>query len=431
MSRITQPINDMNWKWFTDLNIDEISVSTDIVNALKTINTIVGDLSQSASANTETVDNVSLLINSIAGVSNGIMIPQESWYNGWLSQSKPNYYSFSLNAIINIVEVDTTTNNLSNLLIQLDTIMKFVIIRHFAKPIPTSYLNNGATIGTKPRLVDNTSIYYTEMTDQLHSFFLNNQKGMKGIGNGTVNDMCANFSRTTISTYVPIKQWCGCFAPESPFTTNAKKIYPGSATYTVGCDPLCRYFDAIKAVDGLDSSSPGRNVSCDATLCIMSKFDLQTADSNGSINLSQNCPCSTGKTSGPCICVIDISIESLLNKMKAPDGGSMADPITFSQYCPGAECFVSDDNGNLTQTACQSDNPDASNNINGKTKNQGTVIAPNIWFLFLSILLVGITLIQCARYIGHEPTYKIKGVLKPKMKISKNTKSSNLGFLQK
>ena len=429
MSRITEPINEMNWTWFTNLNEDEISV-TDVSTSISVINNIVGDLSQSQTTNTQTTDDVKLLLNSITGISNGAKISQESWYNGWLSQSNPNYYSFSLNAIINIVRADTTIN-LSNLLVQLDTIMKFVIIRHFSSKIPMSYLNNSAPFGTKPRLVDNTSIYYTEMTTHLHSFFLNNQKGMYGIGNNTINDMCANFSRTTIANYDPIKQWCGCFAPESTFTENAKKLYPGSATYTVGCDPLCIYFDAIKAVDNSDSTSLGRNVSCNATLCIMSKFDLQTADSNGSINLTQNCPCSTGKATGPCICVIDSSIESLLNKIKAPDGGSMSDPVTFNQYCPGAQCYVSDDNGNLNQVACQSDNPANTNVIHNKTKNIGTVIAPNIWFMFLVILLCGIILIQCARYIGHEPTYKVKGVLKPKMKIPKNTRSSDLGFLQR
>tara|TARA_Y100000310_G_scaffold315174_1_gene365437 strand:- start:329 stop:1624 length:1296 start_codon:yes stop_codon:yes gene_type:complete len=431
MSRITEPINDMNWKWFTDLNIDDISVTTDIVNVLKTISSIVGGLNPSNTVDSQAIKDVDDIINSIAGVSNGGMMSQEIWYNVWLSQSNPNYYSFSLNAIINIVRADKTTSNLNNLITQLNTIMKFVIIRHFAKPIPTSYLNNKAPVGTKPRLAENDSIYYTEMTDQLHSFFLNSQIGIYGIGNDTIKSMCANFSRTTISNYVPIKQWCGCFAPESPFTTEAKKLHPESSTYTVGCDPLCIYFDAIKAVDGPDSTSPGTNVGCNATLCIMSKFDLQTADSSGSINLSQNCPCSVGKASGPCICIIDSSIESLLNKMKAPDGGSMSDPVTFKQYCPGAECFVSDDKGNLTQTACQGDNPGETNKIHGKTKNLGTVIAPNIWLLFLSILLVGITLIQCARYIGHEPTYKIKGILEPKMKISKNTRSSDLGFLKK
>jgi len=58
-------------------------------------------------------------------------------------------------------------------------------------------------------------------------------------------------------------------------------------------------------------------------------------------------------------------------------------------------------------------------------------MVPNIWFLLFSILLVFITLIQCARYIGYEPKYKVKGLLKPKIKLPKTVRSTDLGFLKK
>jgi len=430
MSRITNPMNDIKWDWFTSLNIDEIDVTNDVTSSIKNISDLVNGFSASDTEDSRTVSQLGVLLENISGVSGGVMILQENWYNSWLSLSTPNYNSFSLNAIIQIVKTKSTSN-LSTLLTQLNYIMKFVLIRHFATPIPTSYLKNSAPIGTKPRLVDNSSIYYTEMTGQLHSFFINSQEGVYGIGNDTIQLMCSNFSRSTISKYVPIKKWCGCFAPEDPLTISAKKLFPESSSYNVSCDPLCIYFDAIKAVYAPGSDAPGTNVKCNATLCIMSKFDLQTADSNGSINLSQNCPCSTGAASGPCICVIDSSVEDLLNKTTAPNGVSMADPVTFNQHCPGAECFVQDQKGNLKQVACNKEAPNGTSNITKNTENIGTVVAPNIWYLFLSILLVGITLLQCARYIGHEPKYEVKGLLKPKIKIQKNTKSSDLGFLKR
>ena len=431
MSRITDPINTIDWSWFTTLNIDEINITEDVTNVLSDIANVI-ETQLTDQEKEETQISTNNLVYGITGINNNNMVSQETWYNTWLTQSTPNFYSSSLLFIINKVKVTNDQSTLVSFVNKLGLISKFIIIRHFATPIPNSYLQNNAPVGTKPRLVDNQSIYYTNMTDTLQSFFLNYPSGLYGIGNDTIGDMCSNFSRSTISNYLPIKEWCGCFSPESTFTTKAKELYPDSSSYTKDCDPLCIYPDAIKIINGPTTTDYGSNASCKgSTLCVMSKFDLQTADSNGSINLTQNCPCAGPNSTGPCFCVIDSSIESLLNKTKAENGGSMADPITFKQYCPGAECFIADANGNLTQTACQSDNPGETNAITNLTQNMPTVIAPNIWYLLLTILLVGITLIQCARYIGREPKYKVKGLLKPKIKLSKNTRSNDIGFLKK
>jgi len=415
MSKIntTDPIN---WTWFNTITHDDIQDS--VLSSIEVIDKIISKLDITED---ETEQLVNDIIYTITGIdkNSGSLISQEEWYNIWLSQDKPTRFSFSVNFIIEKVKTNLT-NDTSIIVKRFNYISEFILRRYFSTPIPNGYPNSG----NKPRLVDNKSIYYTDMTGALHTFFINGGLGLNGVGNNTIQQMCQNFSRTTIANYIPIKNWCGCFAPESKITQQAKSIYPDSGSYTTACDPLCIFPQAIKVVD-----SDGSNSKCNSTLCIMSKIDIASADLNGSINLNQNCPCAS--SGQPCFCVIDSSVESLLNKTQGPNGGSMADPVTFKQYCPGAQCFVEEPNGDLTQVKCQNDNPGQTGNISNKTRNINTRMVPNIWFLLFSILLVFITLIQCARYIGYEPKYKVKGLLKPKIKLPKTVRSTDLGFLKK
>lgn len=426
MSRINTP-DDVNWSEFTSINFDIGLVQIDILNVLFNIEPIIESLEITEDDKTRTVEDINKLIYTISGVDpdSKTLISQESWYNIWLSQSRPNLFSFSVNFIIEKIKTNQTSNY-SEILNQFDYVANFILERHFGTPIPTGYPN----AGNKPRLVDNKSPYYTDMTGALQSFFLNGFSGINGVGNNTINTLCSKFSRSTIAKYMPIQEWCGCFSPDSEITLTAKKLYPESVSYTKACDPLCIYPNAIKIVDGQNSDSPGRNAQCNSTICVISKFDVENADLNGSINLTQNCPCSV-KGTGGCFCVIDSSVESLLTKTRAPNGGSMADPVTFKQYCPGSQCFIEEPNGNLKQVTCENDNPGETGKINGATGNIGTVLAPNIWLLFLSLLGIGIAFILCARHIGYEPKFKVKGIFKPKMSLSKNTRSTDLGFFEK
>jgi hypothetical protein len=414
---MSEPIN---WSWFDNVQLP--NVTSDVLNSIFNISNIVSSLVFTAEDKAQTVKDIDNLIYTITGVSvtpPNNLISQEEWYNIWLTQNNVNTFSFSVNFIIQKVKTNQTSDT-NAVLSDLDNVCQFILYRHFSTPIPEGYPN----AGNKPRLVDNKSEYYTDMTLMIYNFFINGGEGINGIGNNTITEMCSNFTRTTISNYIPIKNWCGCFAPESKLTKEAKAIYPDSATYTAACDPLCIFPGAIKIVD-----SDGSNSICRSTLCIMSNFDLANADINGVINLEQNCPCSD--SSQPCFCVIDSTIESLLNKTRSPNGGSMADPITFKQYCPGAQCYVEQPNGDLKQVQCQNDNPGQTGNIDKRTSGSTSNISNSIWFLFFCIIVVFIMFIQCARYIGFEPKYKVKGLLKPKVKLSKNIRSSDIGFLKK
>ena len=109
MSRITNPMNDINWDWFTSLNIDDINVTNDVTNSIKNISDLVNGFSASDTEDSRKVSQLGVLLEKISGVIGGVMILQENWYNSWLSLSTPNYNSFSLNAIIQIVKTISTS----------------------------------------------------------------------------------------------------------------------------------------------------------------------------------------------------------------------------------------------------------------------------------------------------------------------------------
>lgn len=414
-------IESIDWSWFDNATPQDVIL--DVVDTVNDIKNIITSLEITAEEKNLTVDDIENLGYSLAGVNQTSPYPlvsQEEWYNLWLSQQQVTTFSFSVNFIIEKVKVNQTGES-ENIVTYFNNLMKYILYRHFSTPIPSGYPN----AGNKPRLVDNDSDYYTDMTTALYNFFINGGEGVNGIGNDTIAEMCSNFDRTTIQNYTPIKEWCGCFSPVSAITTLAKTTYPNSQSYTTECDPLCIYPGAIKVVD-----SNGSNGICNSTICIMSDVMLGNTDLNGVINLNQNCPCSN--SSQPCFCIIDVSVTSLLDKMRSPDGGSMADPVTFQQYCPGAQCFVKQADGQLKQVTCQNDNPGNTKDIVDTTGGETIKkFSSSIWFLYFSIIMVFVTLIQCARYIGFEPKYKVKGLLKPKVKLSKNIRSSDIGFLKK
>lgn len=424
MSRVSSLNNTIDWSWFNDAEPVDVQ---NVVLAVSNMEVIIFGLTQNNEEAQETFNDVKELISNMTGVFNGSLVSQEEWYDTWLSQNSQTQFAFSYNFIKERVQI-RETSDLSNFLQISDTIMKFVIYRYFGNPIPAAYLAKNAVPGIKPRLSETTSPYYTKLQTYLHSFFLNGVSGVSGIGNNTISDMCKNFTRETIHKYTPILDWCGCFSPDSELTIESKKQYPESVSYTKACDLLCINPNAIKLV--IDQP-PYINQECDSTLCIMSNFALQDTDSNTTINLNQICPCSQpGK--GPCLCVIDSSIETdILNKVTAPNGGSMAAPVTFNQYCPGANCYIEDDKTKeLKQVKCDTGNPSATAKINSETVGTYTVIS-KIWILLVSIFAAGILLILCARHIGYEPKFKIKGVLKPKARLSKYTKSTDIPFLRK
>jgi len=417
MSKINTSDN-IDWTWFnTVVNPDTSSVISTLITNIENIGSVIKTLEFGVEEQNQTLVDIEILLYTITGITNTsphTTISQEDWYDIWLSQGQKSYFSFSINFIIEKVKTNQT-GSLNGVITAFNFIMEFILYRHFSTPIPEGYKNSG----NKPRLVDNKSEYYTIMTDALYSFLLNNGTGINGIGNNTISNMCSNFTRTTISKYLPIQKWCGCFAPESNITKLAKTEYPNSGSYTNSCDPLCIFPQAIKLVDNV-----GRNEECDSTLCIISRFDIENANLNGSINLKQNCPCTTKNQA--CFCIIDSSVESLLNKVQGPNGNSMAEPVTFKQYCPGARCLIEEPNGDFKSIECQNDNPSQTGSINSQTSTTSKQIRPNIWFLLFSIVLVFITLLQCARHIGFEPKFKVKGILKPKVKLSKNTRSYDI-----
>ena len=406
--------------WF-----DTITESADIDGLVGYINSCVNVLKSTA---TEDEDSNSiaftfeiLAYEMIGYLPNKTRVSQESWYNIWASSN-----SFNTQVLFLIQEVENKqTGSLKNFYDNLNEIVKFVITRYFSNPIPDVYwTGNGPP--EKPIITVAPNLRHSPVLDSLYTFFYNGSTGIKGLGNNVFTDMCGSYTREMITKYPYIRKWCGCFSPDDPIAIQAKERYPEQASYTKSCDPICVHISSIKLVD------PDKFYEvepCNSQLCILSKVSLATSDFDGSINLNQTCPCS--KENGPCFCIIDSTIEDLLNKTTAPNGSSMAVPITFKQYCPGARCMVLDEETQeLTEVECENDNPNYTSIINAERKKDGGK-KPNIsLFFILGIFVVFIVLfVLCARHIVFEPKIKVNNIVKQSNNISKYTRTTDLGYI--
>lgn len=422
MSRIGKPLSSIDWSTFN--NLKPVDFRDYVIEPISNSIDIIKQLEPGSQQEQQDIQDFEILMFSIAGIDSktNSEIPQSLWYSAWISQAETNLYAAQLLIILNKVYA-LSTSNIKYFIDQMDYIGGYVLIRYFSNPIPEGFPN----AGNYPLLVSNTEDYYNRMTDVLYDFFYNEGRGIFGLGNYVINELCSNFSRDTVGSYKPILNWCGCFSKDDQITIDAKEKYPNSASYSKACDPLCIANDSIKLVQSATDDAPFTNQECTATFCIMTKFSISTTDSDGIINLNQICPCSKNQS---CFCIIDSTIEGLLNRVRANDGGSMSDPISFKQYCPGARCIVQNKDGTTTEVECQQDNPNGTNQIHGGTQDLYN-LGPNIWMIFLILLGAITSLILCARYIGFEPKYNIKGVLKPKVTLSKYTKSSDIGLIKK
>lgn len=428
-SRLGKPLGSLDWSWFVNVREHEFTSEflSATANAILAANQIINSLVFKEEDKQQLSADYKNILHSITGIiiprpdsSSAAKITTYEWYNTWLNQQNITEYAESILIILNAVRAKQT-GDMDDFMGYMRTVSKFIIYRYFSEKIPS-----GVNTGKYPLIVDSTSAYYTPVLQSIYNFFYNNNIGIYGIGNETIYDMCINsFTRDAIGNYNPIKEWCGCFSPDDPITIAAKKKYPQSASYSKECDPLCMNPYVIKLSNQKDASAPYINSGCiGATFCIMTKFSIGNSGFDGIINLEQNCPCAKNQS---CFCIIDTTVEDIINRIRAPNGSSLADPVTFNQYCPGGQCLVTNPKtGEVTEKTCNNDAPNSTNKIHGATVGGNSNVGPNIWMIFLVLLGVGVLFILCARHIGYEPKYKVNGILKSKIKLSKNTRSTDL-----
>lgn len=352
---------------------------------------------------------------------------QEIWYNTWAASN-------SFNSELSLAMVGAETKfasqkeKFNKLHDSLNRIVDFILIRYFGNPIPGSYWNSTTLTPQKPRIVISNDLRYTPVLESLYNFLHFGGTGIKGLGNNTLAQMCQSFTRDKISKIPNIRKWCGCFSPDDPIAIQAKIRYPEQASYTKACDPICVHLSSIKLVD------PDNNYDeqqCNSQLCILTKVAITTSEYDGTIKLNQTCPCS--RDDGPCFCIIDSTVEDLLNKTTAPNGDSMSEPVTFAQYCPGARCMVEDEETKeLTEVECENDNPNHTSVIHTERKKNGGKRPSTEIFIFIGLATsIIILFILCVRHIRFEPKFEVKNIVKQSNNISKYTRTTELGYLNR
>ena len=367
-----------------------------------------------------------LFYNMLGITSDGANLSStEQWYSGWLGG---NNYASDLLIIMNLVSAQITAQ-FPTFYAYVNVLVNKIISRYFDDIIPKTYLN-GAPVGTKPLLVSAGTIGYTDLLEALYKFFWNGGLGIRGSGNDKITNICAQFNRDKVTKDPEIRKWCGCFSEDDPIAIHALQKYPEHSSYTKACDPLCIDESSIKLVD--NTSPTYETQRCNAKLCIMSKASITTSGYNGTISLNQTCPCS-GEGEA-CFCIIDTTIQSILDKTNAPNGGGMSSSTVFKQYCPGARCMVEQEDGSLLETECENDAPSHTNQIHQeRVAAASSVKKSRGGEMFMLGIFAGIIIlfILCARHIIFEPKIKITNVVKNALNVSRYTRTTDLGYLNR
>ena len=155
-----------------------------------------------------------------------------------------------------------------------------------------------------------------------------------------------------ISSNQDIYKWCGCYVNPTGFSVSMgqnSKI----------CNPLCTYQETIKSFSRPDAGATNLVTdSCIQTICAIDQVSIKSVDNEGNINFSQICPgCKEG---GNCTCVIDSSVQGILDKIRTGQEGTQS-LASFKQVCPNANCYISEATGGYTPITCNTNNPSNTN----------------------------------------------------------------------
>lgn len=160
--------------------------------------------------------------------------------------------------------------------------------------------------------------------------------------------------RNSISVNNTLLEWCGCFAPPSQamykvLGPTAKDLSDVSASTL--CDPLCISGQSIKRYSSLTSETNTNSLlQCDANICLMSNISVNLQESSGAIAFEQLCNGCVNNPTKPCICIMDISSMSYMNKITYT-GQSLMNESVFQQVCPDSVCYTLN-NGELKTYVC-------------------------------------------------------------------------------
>ena len=213
-----------------------------------------------------------------------------------------------------------------------------------------------------------------------------------------------------ISSNQDIYKWCGCYVSPTDFAVVKAGI-------SSNCSPLCTNPESIQLYQYADpkSSTQVTSISCDQTICAIDEVSIKNLDDQGNINFNQICKgCADG---GNCTCIIDNSVQGILDKIITEKGGTQ-NQVNFKQVCPNAECFLFDPrNKSYKELTCNTNNASNTNkdpvlgysgngflrNISEEEKFTSTnyvvfILFCLIFIIFILVSLLSITEIEFFRY---------------------------------
>lgn len=213
-----------------------------------------------------------------------------------------------------------------------------------------------------------------------------------------------------ISSNQDIYKWCGCYVSPTNFAVTKAGI-------SSNCSPLCTNPISVDLYEYADPNSSDQvtSISCNQTICAIDEVSIKNLDDEGNINFNQICKgCADG---GNCTCIIDNSVQGILDKIITQEGGTQSQ-VSFKQVCPNAECFLFDpSNKSYKELTCNTNNASNTNkdpvlgyngngflrNISEEEKFTSTnyivfIIFCLIFIVFILVSLMSITEIDFFRY---------------------------------
>jgi len=162
--------------------------------------------------------------------------------------------------------------------------------------------------------------------------------------------------RNSVSVNNTLLEWCGCFIPPSQAMFTALGTAPkdlSDISSSTLCDPLCIADQAVKRYSSLtDETNTNNLLQCDANICLMSNISINFQNSSDAISFEQLCNGCVNNPTKPCLCIMDISSMSYMNKITYR-GQSLLNEGIFKQICPDSVCYTLN-NGELKSTTCNS-----------------------------------------------------------------------------
>jgi len=221
-----------------------------------------------------------------------------------------------------------------------------------------------------------------------------------------------NSYRNLISQNRQLLGYCGCFTPITSIpgeTTNGYSAFGDSP-----CDPLCTNPNSFSLYETTQSSSSSDNLSsgtiinpvpktCRANFCIIDSANINSLNSNGTVNFNQACSgCQYSKDG--CVCYVDVSTKDLINKIGNGKTG-MTSQQNFNQNCGNNSVCFKRVNGVNQVVNCSTINTPATGSLfsevtNGQTKITTPAYITDFFWFVVSIIffLVVIFMYQISVY---------------------------------